>query len=226
MTVFRFAPGRCAALIGAAFLLSCAKAGLEHAKPTGPVFEAEGVFRIGKPGEGWVLHRNRRFGKRLVVDYKRADADVDLRVTVHALDETSRNLPLPTLAEGLILNYGRKRGIATEVEALQRADFGDHEGFVVHATRRGNPGVERRMVQCFIRTAERLVMVTYIAPPELYERYAPDFAQALGSFAVLLPAEAPVFGLTTPDDLPRKAPETAGAGGAALPVTTPPPPRH
>ena len=202
-----------------ALLLSCARAGVEHAKPSGPVFEVEGVFRIGKPGDGWKIHRNRRMGKKLLLDYRREHEDVDLRVTVHPLDETSRDLPLPTLAEGLVLYYGRKRGLETEVHALQRVDFGDHEGFVVHATRRWRPNVERRMVQCFVRTAERLVMVTYIAPPDLYDKYAPDFAQALGSFAVLLPPEAPVFGLTTPGELPTKAPVAAGG---VLPVTTPP----
>lgn len=217
---------RSAILTGMALLLSCAHAGLEHARPTGDVFEADGVFRIAKPGDGWHLHRNRRMGKKLLLDYRRDDGDVDLRVTVHPLDEKSRELPLPTLAEGLVLYYGRKRGLETEVHGLQRVDFGDHEGFVVHATRRWKPNVERRMVQCFVRTAERLVMVTYIAPPELYDRYAPDFAHALAGFAVLLPAEAPVFGLKTPDELPQKPPEKSPiGGGGALPVTTPPPPQ-
>jgi len=205
-----------------AFLLSCARAGVEHAKPSGPVFEVEGVFRIGNPGEGWKIHRNRKMGKKLLLDYRREREDVDLRVTVHPLDETSRDLPLPTLAEGLVLAFGRSRGLETEVHGVQRVDFGEHEGFVVHATRRWRPNVERRMVQCFVRTAERLVMVTYIAPPDLYDRYAPDFAQALGSFAVLLPPEAPVFGLKTPEELPQLSPATAGG---VLPVTTPPPPK-
>jgi hypothetical protein len=208
-----------------ALLLSCARAGLEHPKPGGPVFEVEGVFRIGKPGDGWKLHRNRRMGKKLLLDYKREDADVDLRVTLHPLDDTSRRLPLPTLAEGLVLHYGRGRGLVTVVHAVQRADFGDHEGFIVHATRSWKPNVERRMVQVFLRTADELVMVTYIAPPDLYERFAPDFAHALDGFVLLLPAEGPVFGLHTPDDLPQKAPAATGTPGP-LPVTTPPPPSN
>lgn len=211
----------------AAFLLSCARGGVEHAKPGGPVFEVEGVFTIGKPGDGWKLHRNRRWGKnKYEVDYKREDADVDVRVTVNLLDEQSRKLPLPTLAEGMVLHYGRARGLETEVRAVQRADFGPHEGFVVHATRRWKPNVERRMAQAFVRTADRMVIVTYIAPPELYERFAPDFAHALDNFAVLLPPEAPVFGLNTPDDLPQKSASATGApeDPKALPVTTPPPP--
>lgn len=206
-----------------ALLLSCARAGLEHAKPTGPVYEVEGVFRIAKPGDAWRLHRNRRMGQKILLDYRREGGDVDLRVTVHPLDQTSRELPLPSLAEGLVLHYGRGRGLETEVHAVQRVDFGEHEGFVVHATRRWKPNVERRMAQAFVRTAERLVMVTYIAPPELYEKYAPEFAHALDGFAVLLPPEAPVFGLRTPDELPQKA-ASATTPGNALPVTTPPPP--
>ena len=208
----------------AAFLLSCARGGAEHAKPGGPVFEVEGVFTIGKPGDGWKLHRNRRIGKKYLLDYRREDADVDVRVSVNLLDETSKALPLPTLAEGLVLHYGRSRGLETEVHAVQRVDFRDHEGFVVHATRRWRPNVERRMAQVFVRTNDRIVMVTYIAPPELYERFAPDFAHALDNFAVLLPPEAPVFGLKTPDDLPQRS-ASATDPGKALPVTTPPPPK-
>lgn len=223
MTVsFRRVAGRGAALLGAALLLSCAHAGAERRGPGGAVFEAPGVFRIGKPGDGWVLQRNRRMGDRLLLDYKRKDADVDIRVTVHPLDELTRGLPLPTLAEALVLRYGRDRGLETEVHALQRADFGDHEGLVVHATRRWKPNVDRRFAQAFIRTQERIVMVTYIAPPDLYETFAPDFAQALESFVVLLPAEPPVYALPLPDDLPRKT--EAGAAAGPMPVTTPPPP--
>ena len=188
------------------------------------MFEVEGAFRIGKPGDGWKLHRNRRLGKKLFLDYKREGADVDVRVTVNPLDDTSRRLPLPTLAEGLVLHYGRGRGLVTVVHAVQRADFGDHEGFVVHATRSWKPNVERRMVQVFLRTADELVIVSYIAPPDLYERFAPDFAHALDGFALLLPPEAPVFGLQTPDDLPQKAAAVTGTPGP-LPLTTPPAPK-
>lgn len=209
------------AVLAAALLLSCARGGVEHAKPYGTVFEVEGVFRIGKPGDGWKLHRNRRQGNRYLLDYRRTDADVDLRVTVHPLDETSRRMPLPSLAEGVVMNYGRGREIETELRGLQRADFGAHEGLVVHFTRRWKPNMERRMVQCFVRTSESLVMLTYIAPPALYERYAPDFAHALESFAVLLPPEKPALGIPMPEDLPQKAADTAGG---PLPVTTPPPP--
>lgn len=224
MRRFRMTAGlRWPAVVGAALLLSsCAHAGAERRAPGGAVFEAPGVFRIGKPGDGWVLKRNRRVGEKLLLDYKREGADVDVRVTVHALDETTRQLPLPTLAEALVLRYGRARELETEVHALQRADFGDHEGLVVHATRRWKPNVERRFAQAFIRTQERIVMVTYIAPPELYETYAPDFAHALESFAVLLPAEAPVYALPLPEDLPAKTGTDAATG--PLPVTTPPPP--
>ena len=201
---------------------ACARAGMEHPKPGGPVFEVEGVFRIGRPGDGWELHRNRRVGQRLLLDYKREDADVDLRVTVHPLDETTRTLPLPVLAEGLVMNYGRGRGLETEVRALQRADFGKHEGLVVHATRRWVPNVERKMAQVFIRTTDRMVIVTYIAPPELYDVLAPEFAHAMSAFAVLLPPERPVFGSPVPDDLPQKTHDETAAG--PFPVSTPPPP--
>lgn len=114
-----------------ALLLSCAHAGAERKG----VFEAPGAFRIGAPGDGWELHRNRRVGHRLLVDWKKTGEDVDVRVTVHPLDPDERRLPLAVLAQALVMNWGRSQGLATDVDAIARADFGEHEGIVVFARR-------------------------------------------------------------------------------------------
>ena len=121
-----------AALIGAALLLSgCGHAGAEQRG----VFEAPGVFRIGKPGDGWRLVRNLREGSRLLVDYRDADDNADVRVSVQALDDRTRRMPLPILAEAVVASWGRSQGLATDVDAIERADFGAHEGIVVFAHR-------------------------------------------------------------------------------------------
>lgn len=214
-----------ASLVPAAGLSGCAKAG----RTAGPVFESPGVFRVGVPGPGWKMVKNRRVGSRLLVDFARPGEDVHLRVTVHPLDPESRRLPLPTLAEALVRNYGSGREIVTEVEGMQRVDYDRHEGFVVYATRRWSedPDTLRRMAQAFVRAGDHLVMLTYIAPAAVYETYVPDYARAVDRFAVLFPPDLPRHGLVLPSDLPRRE----GEGGETLdkgplPVTTPPPPEE
>lgn len=212
---------RYAALIGAALSLSCAHAGRERVQGGARVFEAPGMFRIGAPGPKWELHRNRRIGRRLLMDYRRGNEDVDLRVTVHPLDAETRRVPLPVLAEGMVLNFGRERELETEVLALQRVDFGRHEGMVVHAKRHWRNRVVRLFSQAFVRTGDWMVMLTYTAPPELYEKYAAEYAHAVERFAILPPPDPPVYGLTLPDDLPQAPPPPSDD---PLPVSTPPPP--
>jgi len=247
-------------------LAACAHAGFEEAR----VFRSPGLFTLGDPGAGWHLQRNVRWGSRYLVDYRRDDADVDLRVTVHPLDEETRKLPLLAIAEGVALKYGKERELETTVDAIERVDFGDHEG-VVLAERRywvngprirpetalaldperedesmatpsptptpaspfvpmtfggakldaipiGKPGrllvspgvpppgyqVERRLLQAFVKTRERVLMLTYVAPPDLYERYAPEVESALARFAILDDPRPPEIGVKLPSDLPRK----------------------
>ncbi len=79
--------------------------------------------------------------------------------------------------------------------------------------------VSRRMTQGFVRSGNTLVVVSYLAPEDLFERYAPDFAFALERFAVLLPPDPPEMGVALPGDLP----ETIEGSAGPLPVTTPPP---
>lgn len=165
------------------------------------MFVSPGAWRVGAPDDGWVIHRNFRWGRRRAVDFKRKGEDVDIRVTISPIAEEDRHLPLDVLADALMLNYGRARGIKTDVETIQRVDFGAHEGVVVYATRKASL-VERRIAQAFVRAGDRLVMLSYIAPPEKYETYAPDFAWAVSKFVVLLPADRPEIGLTLPSDLP------------------------
>src|SRR4051812_4410539 len=117
-------------------LAACAHAGAERGK----VFESPGAFRIGIPGKDWKIRRNRRVGSRLLLDYARIGADVDIRVTVHPIDMPTRRLPLPTLAEALMRNWGRSQGLETDIEAIQRVDFGAHEGIVVFANRHWSGG--------------------------------------------------------------------------------------
>lgn len=168
--------------------------------------ESPGAFRIGTPGKGWVLHRNRRVGERVLVGWKRPGEDLQIRVTMSPMEPAARRIPLPTLAEALMRNYGRNRSVITEIDNLQRVDFGAHEGWVVHARRRWatNKKTERKIAQAFVRAGNRLVMLTYIGPPEAFEKYAPDYAAAVERFVVLLPPDPPQFGVTLPEDLPQK----------------------
>lgn len=212
-----------ASLVPAAGLSGCAKAG----RTAGPVFESPGAFRIGLPGPGWKMVRNRRVGSRLLVDFARPGEDVHLRVTVHPLDEKTRHLPLPTLAEALVRNYGSRREIVTEIDGMQRVDYDRHEGFVVYATRRwsGDPATRRRMAQAFVRAGDHLVMLSYIAPTAVYDTYAADYARAVDRFDVLFPPDLPRHGLVLPSDLPRREGEDGETlEKGPLPVTTPPPP--
>lgn len=188
-----------AVLVLAPFAMGCPKAGMTK----GATFEVPGAFRVGVPPEGWTLKRNVRWGARRVVDWKRQGEDVDIRVTSSPISRDERAVPLLSLAEALMLNYGRARGIHTEIDTIQRADIGPHEAVVVYATRSANL-VKRRVAQIFVRAGRNLVIVSYIAPPEKYEDWAPDFAFVMERFAVLFPADPPSMGMTLPSDLPAK----------------------
>src|SRR4051812_27655067 len=191
---------RAAVVLAPLCLAACPKAGA----PKGPAFEAPGAFRMGLPPAGWDLKRNQRWGSRYLVDWKRHGEDIDIRVTSSPISQDEHNVPLLTLAEALMQNYGRARGIHTNITTIQRADFGAHEGVVVYATRTANL-VQRQLAQVFVRAGRHLVMISYVAPPETYATYAPDFAFAIERFAVLLPADAPTMGVTLPSDLPTAA---------------------
>ena len=168
----------------------------------GPVFDAPGAFRVGVPGPGWKMYHNFTYGRRKLVAWERPGEDVDIRVTMNPIDEEARKVPLLTLAPSLMQNYGRARGIKTTVQTVQRVDFGAHEGLVVYATRDAVYKVKRRVTQAFVRAGGDLIMVSYIARPELYDKYAPDFEAACARFMVLQPADFPQMGVPLPEDLP------------------------
>lgn len=180
--------------------------------------ESPGLFRIGHPGAGWHLESNRRIGSRYLVGFRRDGEDVDLRVTVHPLDDATRRMPLPALAEAMVRNFGRTRALTNEIAAVQRVDFGAHEGVVVHA-RRSWKKVERPFAQAFVRAGGRLLMITYMAPPGSFDRYAADVSTALDRFAILLPPDPPSWGLVLPNDLPTRHESVEGP----FPVSTPSP---
>lgn len=182
-------------------LPACPKAGLRH----GATFEAPGAFRIGVPGDGWEMKRNLRWGARRLVDWHLKGHDVEIRVTISPISEGDRRIPLLTMAQAITQNYGRTRGILTEVATIQRVDFGAHEGLVVYADRKVDL-VRRRLAQVFVRAGRHLVMVSYIAPVDLYDVYAPDFGAVCERFAVLLPPDPPSIGITLPEDLPQGTP--------------------
>jgi hypothetical protein len=164
------------------------------------------------------MRRNLRVGSRSEVDWRRGSEDVDIRVTISPITDSDRALPLPTLVEALTQNYGRGRGILTHVSSVQRVDFGDHEGLVVYAHRKASL-VDRQMAQAFVRAGHHLVMVTYIAPPEVFDTYAPEFAYVCERFRVLLPADRAAMGIPLPSDLPRRG--AADGDRGPLPVNTP-----
>ena len=173
-------------------LSGCAHAG----EVSGGVFRSD-HFTVGKPGSSWRLVRNSKVGANRLVSFRHPEQPVDISVREIAMKDREMEIPLLVLAEAQFRTHGRKQGIRTELRGFKRIDVGEHEALAFFGVR--SDGVaERQIAQIFLRAGHTLVILSYIAPPDLYPDYAVNFALALQSFNVMLPADPPEIALPAP----------------------------